>query len=70
MKKLLLIAILFTASISFGQQNETWVFSGELGFNTTILNTQKDTVLNKKQSNLTLLLKLATYQQKLILKLV
>jgi hypothetical protein len=33
MKKLLLIAVLFTASISYGQQNETWVFSGELGFN-------------------------------------
>jgi long-subunit fatty acid transport protein len=32
MRKLLLIAILLTVSISFGQQNETWVFSGELGF--------------------------------------
>jgi hypothetical protein len=32
MKKLLLIAVLCTISVVYGQKNETWVFSGELGF--------------------------------------
>ena len=32
MKKLLFIAVLLTGFISYGQQSETWVFGGELGF--------------------------------------
>ena len=36
-KKLVFLAVLFSATIAFTQQNNTWVFSGELGFRSNIL---------------------------------
>ena len=37
MKKLFFLAVLFSANFAFAQQNNTWVFSGELGFRSDIL---------------------------------